>query len=108
MTLDVEDAVETLRTITAHRDYVRKNLLVIQHDLERRSLEHDLSKLSPEEFPGFCRINRAARKHPYGSDEYKAGLTWQENLEKQRERYPEPWFTKEQWWLVEQVAWTIA
>jgi hypothetical protein len=69
-----EDAVQLLRTVIAHRDYVRIALQRIIHDLEARSLAHDLSKLSPEEFTGFSRINAAAREHPYGSPEYRAGL----------------------------------
>lgn len=69
-----DDAIQTLRTIAAHRDYVRLGLLDIRQELERRALAHDLSKLSGDEFDGFTRINRAAREHPYGSEEYRAGL----------------------------------
>ncbi len=69
-----DDAIQTLRTIIQHRDYVRSAMLSVQHDLERRALVHDISKLSVDEFDGFTRINRAAREHPYGSDEYRAGL----------------------------------
>lgn len=69
-----EDQVQLLRTIAAHRDYVRIGLQSITQELERRALEHDVSKYSPDEFSGFARINKAAREHPYGSEEYKAGL----------------------------------
>lgn len=35
---------------------------------------------------------------------YGSQGTWEENLKRQRERYGPEWFTREQWWLVEQVA----
>lgn len=69
-----DDATATLRTIIAHITHVRAGLERAADDLRRRSLLHDLSKLSPDEFDGFTRINRAAREHPYGSEEYRAGL----------------------------------
>lgn len=72
--MNAKDAIKTLQTIVAHRDHVRLNLLRLTHDLERRSLEHDVSKLAPDEFDGFTRINRVARENPYGSEEYRAGL----------------------------------
>jgi len=72
--IDPIDAVQLLRTVVAHRDYLRLGLQKITHELERRALAHDLSKLSPDEFAGFSRINRAAREHPYGSEEYRASL----------------------------------
>lgn len=71
---DPIDGIHVLRTIIAHRDHVRSGLQSLTHELEKRALRHDLSKLSPEEFPAFARINRAAREHPYGSAEYRAGL----------------------------------
>jgi hypothetical protein len=68
------DAIATLRTIMAHITYVRSGLERVAADLRHRALVHDLSKLSADEFDGFTRINRAAREHPYGSEEYRAGL----------------------------------
>lgn len=68
------DGIQLLRTIIAHRDYVRRGMQLLTHAIERRALAHDLSKLSLDEFAGFSRINKAAREHPYGSDEYRAGL----------------------------------
>lgn len=68
------DAVLTLRTMIAHITHVRAGLERAADDLRRRSLLHDLSKLSADEFEGFTRINRAAREHSYGSEEYRAGL----------------------------------
>src|SRR5574338_329359 len=57
-----------------HRIMVQAALLRVIHNLERRSLVHDASKFEEEEFEGFARINRVAREHPYGSDEYRASL----------------------------------
>lgn len=68
------DELLALSTITRHRDAVRLNVQRLTHDLERRALAHDLSKLSPDEVEGFVRINQAAREHPYGSDEYIASM----------------------------------
>lgn len=160
---ETDDRIQVLRTIIAHRDYVRLGLQSLAADLERRALGHDLSKLMSDEFEAFARINRAAREHPYGSPEYRDGLkaeaetvglhykrnshhpehhevpqwaephmfkaehmgfldliemvcdwrsawrtygsqgTWEENMDRQRERYKE-WFSPGQWWLIEQVA----
>jgi hypothetical protein len=72
--INPDDGIQLLRTIAAHRDYVRRGMQLLTHALERRALAHDLSKLSPDEFAGFSRINKAAREHPYGSPEYRAGL----------------------------------
>ena len=70
----VDDRVQVLRVIIAHRDYLRLGLQAIAQDLERRGTAHDLSKLMADEFEAFARINKAAREHPYGSPEYRAGL----------------------------------
>ena len=72
--IKVEDAVQLLRTVAQHRDYVRVAIQRVTQELERRALAHDLSKLNEDEFAGFSRINRAAREHPYGSEQYRAGL----------------------------------
>ena len=39
-----------------------------------RGLRHDSSKLGPEEFEGFCEINRIAREHSIGTPKYEAAL----------------------------------
>lgn len=57
-----------------HVTLVTEGLLRIRQDLERRAHVHDVSKYSPEEMPGFVRINATAREHPYGSPEYRAAL----------------------------------
>lgn len=68
------DAIQLIRTMTQHISYVQEGLKAAAQNLDRRALVHDRSKFSPDEFAAFCRINAAAREHPYGSDEYKAGL----------------------------------
>lgn len=69
-----EDGIKALATITRHRDMVRLNMQRLSQEIERRALTHDMTKLSPDELGGFVRINRAAREHPYGSDEYTASM----------------------------------
>lgn len=68
------DELKALGTIIAHRDAVRLNMQRLTHEIERRALAHDLTKLSLDELGGFVRINRAARQHPYGSDEYRDSM----------------------------------
>lgn len=63
-----------LATMLRHVTELRSALLRVQQDLEARAVRHDVSKFSPEEFPGFARINSTARKHPYGSEEYRAAI----------------------------------
>lgn len=151
---DPEDAVQLLRTMTLHVNAVQRGMQAAAHALERRALIHDQSKLLADEFAAFSRINRAAREHPYGSEEYRAGLraeketidrhyernshhpehtllpatgmswldvvemvcdwrsayrtygsqgTWEENLDRQRERYG-ALLSPAQWWLIDQVS----
>jgi len=165
-TIDPVDAIQLLRTYLVHCRYVRRGLAKVATELTERAERHDDSKLFADEFAGFSRINKAARQHPYGSEEYRAGLrqekptidlhytrnshhpehhghemdsavtlnvrvaaqdmswldivemvcdwrgaylgygsqgTWEENVGRQRYRYVN-YFTKEQWWLIEQVA----
>lgn len=72
--MKTEDVALALATIARHRDMVRLNIQALTHEMERRAIEHDLSKLSPDEVRGFIRINRTAREHPYGSPEYIASM----------------------------------
>lgn len=69
--MKTEDAIKAVTTIMRHRDLLRKNMGDIAHILEDRALLHDLSKLQEDEIDGFIRINKAAREHPYGSEEYQ-------------------------------------
>jgi len=71
---ELSPGVAVVATHLRHVSHLREALLRIQQDLEARAERHDRSKLGPEELPGFARINRAAREHPYGSDEYKDSL----------------------------------
>lgn len=68
------DEVVALATIQRHRDMVRLALRQVAEELERRGLGHDLSKLEADEIAGFVRVNRIARKHRYGSEEYRAAM----------------------------------
>jgi hypothetical protein len=68
------DELKALATIIAHRDAVRLNMQRLRHEIERRALAHDLTKISLDELGGFVRINRTAREHPYGSDEYRDSM----------------------------------
>lgn len=68
------DAFGLLRSYSRHRDFVRLALLRVIHELERRSLEHDASKMLDDEFAGFARINAIARVHKFGSPEYKESM----------------------------------
>jgi len=72
--IDPQDAIQLIRAMTQHVNYVQEGLLVIAQNLQRRGLVHDRSKFSADEFAAFTRINAAAREHPYGSEEYRAGL----------------------------------
>lgn len=161
--IDSQDAIQLIRTMKQHIGFVQEGLLAISQSLQRRGLVHDRSKFSADEFAAFTRINSIAREHPYGSEEYRAGLrqekstidlhyernshhpehhdlaashvdgmfraemmgfldiiemvcdwrsaylaygsqgTWEDNVERQRQRYKE-WFSPGQWWLIDQVA----
>jgi hypothetical protein len=69
-----EDAFGLLRSYSRHRDFVRLALLHVVHDIERRSLTHDASKMLDDEFAGFARINAIARVNKFGTEEYKASM----------------------------------
>lgn len=68
------DAFGLLRSYSRHRDYVRLALALVTQALERRSLEHDASKMLDDEFSGFARINAIARTYKFGSPEYKNSM----------------------------------
>lgn len=69
-----DDAFGLLRSFVRHVAFVRLALGSVVHDLERRALVHDLTKMLDDEFAGFSRINAHARIHKFGSPEYKQGL----------------------------------
>ena len=70
-----DDAFGLLRSYSRHRDFVRLAILFVVHDLERRSVQHDASKMLDDEFAGFARINAIARVNKFGSEEYTASMT---------------------------------
>ena len=72
--IDPIDGVQLLRSYLLHCRHVRSGLRAVMHALDNRAEDHDTTKLSADEFAGFSRINKAAREHPYGSEEYRAGL----------------------------------
>lgn len=72
------DAAVTLATTLRHRELVRLALRRVAVQLEQRGLLHDLSKWSEDELSGFVRINRVAREHAYGSEEYRASMRREE------------------------------
>lgn len=63
-----------LVTIQRHITTVQKHLNKFVSRLQQRAIEHDLSKLSKDEFAGFVEVNQIARLYPYGSQEYKDSL----------------------------------
>lgn len=69
-----QDALNVLRDIHRHRDYLRAALHTIISRLEERAIVHDLSKLRDDEFPGYARLNAAARTLQFGTTEYKEAI----------------------------------
>lgn len=72
--LQEADKVNLMRTMVLHVAYVRQGLERITSELTQREAAHDASKFMPDEFNGFARINRIAREHAYGSEEYRASM----------------------------------
>lgn len=68
------DSIGLLRSYSRHRDFVRLALASVRHDLERRGIVHDASKLLDDEFAGFSRINAVARTQKFGSPEYRESM----------------------------------
>ena len=74
MSYDPCDAFGLVRSFTRHVAFVRLALDQVAHELERRGVAHDLSKMLDDEFAGFARINAAARVNKFGSPEYSAAM----------------------------------
>lgn len=68
------DAFGLIRSFTRHVGFVKLALTAVSHDLERRAIRHDLSKMMDDEFSGFARINAAARINKFGSPEYSESM----------------------------------
>ena len=73
-TEELSDEMQSLLTMMRHRMAVQHGLNSISSELEKRAIVHDESKFRLDEFDGFVRVNAAARKHEFGSDELKAVL----------------------------------
>ena len=71
----LSDEVKALVTIQRHIVTVQKYLNRLSQELQRRALEHDLSKFSKGEFSGFVEVNRIAKEHPYPSPSLKDNKT---------------------------------
>src|SRR5688500_11853943 len=97
------DKIALIRTMYVHISQVRANLQRITHDLERRSLIHDESKFSADEFDGFARINKIARENAYGSEAYISSMRQESptiDLHYSRNsHHPEHWPYQEMSWL---------
>ena len=70
----VDDRFNALLTIMRHRETVAEHLHNLADYFRHRAREHDRSKLRLDEFAGFSRINRIAREHPYGTQEYEESM----------------------------------
>lgn len=70
----MEGAFGLLRSYSRHLMFVRLALAKVQQALENRGIVHDASKMLDDEFEGFSRINKHARVHKFGSQEYKDGM----------------------------------
>lgn len=71
--METEEA-KTIITILRHNRLVAAYLIQIANALEKRAIGHDASKFRLDEFNGFVQINRIAREHEYGSEEYRKSL----------------------------------
>ena len=74
MSKTLTEETRTLITTIKHQKIVSFLLRELARQLEQRADMHDVSKWSIDEFAGFVEINRIARTHPYGSQEYKNSI----------------------------------
>lgn len=70
----LDEELKTLLTVLRHQRLVANQLRKLARELETRADVHDLSKLQFDEFGGFVEVNQIARRHAYGSEEYKTSL----------------------------------
>lgn len=70
----IDDFAKLAATMQRHRMFVVDGLERLADELRRRGRVHDESKYRLDEIVGFAEINRVARQHPYGSDEYRQSL----------------------------------
>lgn len=64
----------TMRETIQHIQEVGKLLLQVIQELQQRTIKHDLSKFSEEEFNDFAKSNHKLKSIPYGSKEYAKSL----------------------------------
>lgn len=67
-------AYDSTEDTTKHINEVRNNIRLFCHDLIKRGINHDRSKLEPEEKPYFDEYTPLLSSVTYGSDEYRAML----------------------------------
>lgn len=68
----MENDFEVLNDTIVHVQEVKANLQDAIHDLEKRSIVHDLSKFQDPEFSVFCGTRQEFKKANYGTPEYDA------------------------------------
>lgn len=66
---DDKQALKTVNDINTHRDSVRKKLMFIASEIQKRADNHDLSKLQKPEIEWLIEMDKEPR-YPYGTDEY--------------------------------------
>lgn len=71
---DKMDRDGVMRETVNHVTRVGNLMLDAISNLQKRAVNHDRSKFSPEEFDTFAKETPALRSLTYGSDEYKAAL----------------------------------
>lgn len=67
----MDTSFEVLTDIIQHISEVAENLAEMRHDLERRGIAHDRSKLGEFEFDAFITTRPKFKKANYGSKEYQ-------------------------------------
>lgn len=88
--------ITTLVKILLHISQVSSLLRAFARRLEERADRHDMSKLFPDEFQGFCQLdaNRDQQKEEYGSKSYEDGIKNIEAVKLHQSRnphHPEYW-----------------
>lgn len=65
---------EVMRETIEHVHSVASNMMLVIQSLQKRAIEHDRSKFSPEEFETFANETDNLKQMTYGSPEYKQSL----------------------------------
>ena len=72
--INSDDGFGLVRSYARHIRYVQLAIDEVSHELDRRGMAHDLSKMLDDEFAGFSRINAAARINKFGSPAYSEAM----------------------------------